>query len=849
MDRRASRQLRYLLITVTIITMLVPNVTFALNPQPEPPLIDIKVLVNGSKLQMDVLPIIQAGRTLVPLRAIFEALGADVHWNEADRSVTATKGDTTVWLQIGNSRAAVSYELPRWSPDFAGTSGTKTSPMSITLDVPPQIVDGRTLVPVRFVSESLGAGVSWDGPTRTVGVSLAALSPKVKNISGAYFGLETHRKPESKYPGQGIRYGSVLVLVNQELYPLIKPSIETYTSDLLEEYYWTDVYTVSSTTSEIELKQFIRKWYQCLLGEYQAGDMAFGAIYDGVGVVMIGSLPIPNIHSRMGEDPANDNKPWDGVWVCDLYYTDMDGNWDTLDADGYPFISTVDPDVVSVDSECLPGDMNASYFQTTIPKMGQGGARPEIWLGHINAKPIAAGLQDEAALVRAYFERNHAYRHKQFPYVEQGVAPETVAAKARFVFWEDDFQQKVETYMQSLAEPFEGPFLLDWTPATADSLFTRYIGTADYTTKEVYEELLEARNYIWVESLIHSAPTLHEFSHKEYVLATGKMKTVIEDYIYTADVTNGDYGGLFYHIQGCGACNYARSANIGTAYLFANNGLAVIGNTTVGPHDQATLHSMLANGLNIGQALMMSQRYHLKPGWESSEPFVAASAVPKRYYQQVILGDPTLIPEIFTPKAIPVPATKQPNMDVVRQIPSLSQLGLVDLNTVIDGVARRLSGGAPSALRRITAQLSLGSQLLPSDPTKVIVDPLWQFPLPARQTPPVTAPTYSLILSPASQTVPAGTTVSFSGQLVSTAGSSAATPVSGATIRLYEMVTSPASGQTTRSLVGTAATNAEGLYTIRYTITRSGVFLAVYQAADGSDAAVSNRSAITMYTR
>lgn len=61
----------------------------------------------------------------------------------------------------------------------------------------------------------------------------------------------------------------MLVLVNKTLYPHIKQSIETYTSDLLEEYYWTDVYTVEWGTSPVEMKQFIRKWYQGLLAEYR----------------------------------------------------------------------------------------------------------------------------------------------------------------------------------------------------------------------------------------------------------------------------------------------------------------------------------------------------------------------------------------------------------------------------------------------------------------------------------------------------------------------------------------------------------------------------------------------------
>jgi hypothetical protein len=83
------------------------------------------------------------GRTLAPLRAIFEALGATVQWNPADQSITAAKGNTTIKLQIGSTTA-----LNNGAP--------------VTLDAAPQIVGGRTLVPVRFIGEAMGAQITWD---------------------------------------------------------------------------------------------------------------------------------------------------------------------------------------------------------------------------------------------------------------------------------------------------------------------------------------------------------------------------------------------------------------------------------------------------------------------------------------------------------------------------------------------------------------------------------------------------------------------------------------------------------------------------------------------------------------
>lgn len=109
----------------------------------------IKVRLNGKRLAFDQDPIAESGRTLVPLRAIFEAFGAEVSWDQATQSVTAVKGDTTIKLTLGSTAAYKNGTL-------------------ITLDVPAKALNGRTLVPVRFIGESFGAEVGWDQATKTV---------------------------------------------------------------------------------------------------------------------------------------------------------------------------------------------------------------------------------------------------------------------------------------------------------------------------------------------------------------------------------------------------------------------------------------------------------------------------------------------------------------------------------------------------------------------------------------------------------------------------------------------------------------------------------------------------------
>ncbi len=115
---------------------------------------ETEIFIDGTKLECDVAPIIENGRTLVPMRAIFEALGANVYWDDETKTVTAVAGGTVVILQIGNELAFVNSD-------------------SHTLDVPAQIVNDRTLVPARFASEALGAAVEWDETNRCVNVTTA----------------------------------------------------------------------------------------------------------------------------------------------------------------------------------------------------------------------------------------------------------------------------------------------------------------------------------------------------------------------------------------------------------------------------------------------------------------------------------------------------------------------------------------------------------------------------------------------------------------------------------------------------------------------------------------------------
>lgn len=117
--------------------------------QPE----EIKVLVNGSRYYTDPLPYIKNDRTMVPMRRVFEILGADIEWNNDERSVTASKGSEVIKLYIGSTTAYKNGE-------------------PLILEAAPEILAsaGRTMVPLRFVSEAMGCLVDWEPITRTVSI-------------------------------------------------------------------------------------------------------------------------------------------------------------------------------------------------------------------------------------------------------------------------------------------------------------------------------------------------------------------------------------------------------------------------------------------------------------------------------------------------------------------------------------------------------------------------------------------------------------------------------------------------------------------------------------------------------
>lgn len=126
----------------------VPVTKEAVKAQAEPK--ELNIVIDSKKLEgLDVPPRILEGRTLIPVKAFFEAVGAEVTWDGETRTVGAIKEGTEILMTIDSKAVTVNGEKR-------------------LLEAPAMIISGRTMVPVRFVSEVLGYTVGWDGETRTV---------------------------------------------------------------------------------------------------------------------------------------------------------------------------------------------------------------------------------------------------------------------------------------------------------------------------------------------------------------------------------------------------------------------------------------------------------------------------------------------------------------------------------------------------------------------------------------------------------------------------------------------------------------------------------------------------------
>jgi len=129
---------------------------------------EINVTIDGELVNFDVAPQIIGGRTMVPMRAILEALGAGVEWyGDAQTIVATTASGEVIHLGIGSNTVIVNNRR-------------------IDMDVAPIISDGRTLVPARFVAEAMGMSVEWDERINTVAITLPHIQQVIAGVNNSF---------------------------------------------------------------------------------------------------------------------------------------------------------------------------------------------------------------------------------------------------------------------------------------------------------------------------------------------------------------------------------------------------------------------------------------------------------------------------------------------------------------------------------------------------------------------------------------------------------------------------------------------------------------------------------------
>ncbi|MBI9011728.1 MAG: S-layer homology domain-containing protein [Clostridiales bacterium] len=163
-----NKLLSFLLISILIVGLF-PITSFAEGEE-------ITVVIDGEVVVFpDAQPTIIDGRTLVPISAVAKALGADIVWNGETQKVLLKLEDVIVTLQVDSTLA------------------TRNS-SELEMSVPPQIVSGRTLVPLRVISEAFGSRVSWIGDTKTIDIISGNRSIAITEFKG----IVEYRLPSSE---------------------------------------------------------------------------------------------------------------------------------------------------------------------------------------------------------------------------------------------------------------------------------------------------------------------------------------------------------------------------------------------------------------------------------------------------------------------------------------------------------------------------------------------------------------------------------------------------------------------------------------------------------------------------
>lgn len=236
---------------------------------------EIKVVLDGKEISFDQPPVIVNDRTMVPMRAIFEALGAEVDWNEETRTATGSKCGIYIDFQIDEP-----YMLK--------------NTINIELDAPATLINGRTMLPVRAVAESFGVEVSWEAETRTVYMKdLENLNTIYLNDGSIYFGESIAEIPHGYGSWVFTEKESVQIglwehgVLKQGIGKLLLPNGDYYNGEFKNdkmdghgEYIWADGERYNGNYKENMMHGYGEYYWED--GSYFAGNYAEDK-WDGYG--------------------------------------------------------------------------------------------------------------------------------------------------------------------------------------------------------------------------------------------------------------------------------------------------------------------------------------------------------------------------------------------------------------------------------------------------------------------------------------------------------------------------------------------------------------------------------------
>ncbi|MFZ5645676.1 MAG: copper amine oxidase N-terminal domain-containing protein [Bacillota bacterium] len=180
---------------------------------------DSQALIDNQPVQLLSPAVVVDGRTLVPLRFVGEAFGCAVDWNGETQTAAVSLEEQNVEVTIGKSKARV--------------NGEETA-----LQVPAQLINGRTFVPLRFVGESLGADISWDGNEQKITIKMLAYYSeqlKLKVIIPSGWELDEETNENISFKISNIAYCTIQKL-NVKKEGINKDNFNLFASELLKEY-------------------------------------------------------------------------------------------------------------------------------------------------------------------------------------------------------------------------------------------------------------------------------------------------------------------------------------------------------------------------------------------------------------------------------------------------------------------------------------------------------------------------------------------------------------------------------------------------------------------------------------